>query len=647
MWSRISLRLLKAEWVRVSSKGCGWVLTASLLFFIGGVRAAAAPVLAEDRIARAEALGLDRDPYWLLLGHYHRSWRGWESAIDDPRFFLAPDGKRNPRAELHATLKALFALPPTNPADHAVCRFPARYEWLRERLGVKPADAAAWQCPGFEEVYHFLQPRSVALVFPAAYVNSPASMFGHTLLVIDSEGKNRLLSRSISYAAMAGTDVGPMFILGSFVGVFKGYYFFQPYYDRVKSYNAIDFRDMWEYALDLDDSEIRRLMLHAWELQGIYTRYFFLDENCAFNLFYLLDAARPALNLTGRFNLWVIPTDTIRAVLAKDMVTDVQYRPSKVSSMRCLGEHLAPDERQLALRMGRGLAPPATVFSALHDRDRQAMVLDLASDYIQYAYAARLISAETYKATLLDTLRQRSRLGGVTQASQPVAPARPDAGHDSNRLALGGGLQQGEGFLALRFRPAYQSLSDDDTGMEPGAQIQFANVEVRYYSGDEELLLQRFDFIDILSLTARDDIFKPSSWRATFGFLQHPFHEGDHGLVFAAGTGVGYTYAIGKKGLWYAMVDADVWMGRKLADDYALGLGPSAGCMYRPVPGWKILLQAKAEYLGAGDDLIHLRGNVDNNFRLGKNQSLVLEYSYEDNDGYGEHEGRVFWNWYF
>jgi hypothetical protein len=52
-------------------------------------------------------------------------------------------------------------------------------------------------------------------------------------------------------------------------------------------------------ALDLTPVEIDRLLRHAWELQGIYARYFFFDENCSFNLLYLLDVARPSLRLTA------------------------------------------------------------------------------------------------------------------------------------------------------------------------------------------------------------------------------------------------------------------------------------------------------------------------------------------------------------
>jgi len=56
---------------------------------------------------RADELQLHEEKYWRLLLHFRPSPFGARSQIDDPDFFLAPDGPTNPRAELHATLEAL------------------------------------------------------------------------------------------------------------------------------------------------------------------------------------------------------------------------------------------------------------------------------------------------------------------------------------------------------------------------------------------------------------------------------------------------------------------------------------------------------------------------------------------------------------
>ncbi|NIQ11965.1 MAG: DUF4105 domain-containing protein, partial [candidate division Zixibacteria bacterium] len=62
-----------------------------------------------------------------------------------------------------------------------------------------------------------------------------------------------------------------------------------------------------------------RMFMHVWELEKIYSHYFFFDENCAFQLLFLFDAARPSLRLVDQARPWVIPVDTIR-LLAKSGV---------------------------------------------------------------------------------------------------------------------------------------------------------------------------------------------------------------------------------------------------------------------------------------------------------------------------------------
>ena len=62
--------------------------------------------------SQAEILILSQHPYWLRLLHYpsHTPMVGfWRSEIQNPSFFLDPDGNENPAAELRKTLEALLS----------------------------------------------------------------------------------------------------------------------------------------------------------------------------------------------------------------------------------------------------------------------------------------------------------------------------------------------------------------------------------------------------------------------------------------------------------------------------------------------------------------------------------------------------------
>jgi len=108
------------------------------------VHAVAGPPTADELIALSRQKNLSRDRYWHILMHYGKTLFGFKSQVDDPQFFLAPDGKTNPRAELEATIAALFQ-PDDEAAQPFVCRFYARFAWLREMLGA--SDVIVRECP--------------------------------------------------------------------------------------------------------------------------------------------------------------------------------------------------------------------------------------------------------------------------------------------------------------------------------------------------------------------------------------------------------------------------------------------------------------------------------------------------------------------
>ena len=126
---------------------------------------------------QAIELGLAHTPMWRTLLHYrtHPVTRQLRSLADDPGFFLAPDGADNPEAELHATLAAMFDPQPVHALEQtAACRFIARQRWLRSSLQI---DSEAWpepDCPRFEQWRSALRAEKVSLIFPSAYLNSPA-----------------------------------------------------------------------------------------------------------------------------------------------------------------------------------------------------------------------------------------------------------------------------------------------------------------------------------------------------------------------------------------------------------------------------------------------------------------------------------------
>jgi hypothetical protein len=83
----------------------------------------------------------------------------------------------------------------TDTQQNPQCRFVARYHWLNQQLKFDSARLQPQVCKRFNAWIKALNPHEITLVFPSSYLNSPASMYGHTLLRIDAKDQDERTSR--------------------------------------------------------------------------------------------------------------------------------------------------------------------------------------------------------------------------------------------------------------------------------------------------------------------------------------------------------------------------------------------------------------------------------------------------------------------
>ncbi|MFN8548702.1 MAG: DUF4105 domain-containing protein [Candidatus Eisenbacteria bacterium] len=575
-------------------------------------------------IARADSLGLDRDRYWDILLHYKRGFLGLGSVVDDPKFFASPLGKGDPRAELHATLRSFFepAVSDTT-VKHPVCRFAARFEWLKEKLAIDESRLLVPRCQPLEDLISRIQPESVTLVFPTAHMNSPASMYGHTFLTIETATKSKLLAYAVNYSALtSGTTFAPVYLAKGLLGGYPGYFSILPYYAKLQEYSDVSDRDIWEYPLTLDHEEVLRLVRHTYELEGVYSNYFFFGENCSYGLLYLLEAARPSVHLTDQFGWWVIPLDTIRAARRSGLVADAVYRPSKSTKVEYLGSLLDRHERDAAYGVVRRGDDPGILLSSPLPNETKIRTLDLASEYLQYVYAKGKMAKPVYVPRFLKLLEARSSLGMSDEWRYDIpAPPRPDEGHRSNRLSLAGGAVEGESFQEVRLRPAYHALLDNERGFKRGSAIVFGDVAVRYHPVERRARLEAIDLIDIVSLAPRTRFFKHTSWRVSTGFARRSVRGGGEPLVWNLNPGMGRAWD--RLALVYAMVEGDVALSGALRSNGTLGGGASLGAL-RDLGPWRGSLEARFLRYGVGDPSTRVDLSFGQRLRLSTNQQITL-----------------------
>ncbi|TLN23560.1 DUF4105 domain-containing protein, partial [bacterium] len=271
---------------------------------------------------KAAEAGLGNSGGWLALLHYPKTSGESQSAVDDPKFFLSPNGKRDPAAELWATIEALLADNSSKTEkENPICRFPARKRFVKESLGLSDGDFPAASCPDYDTYIGKVSPHSASIIFATAHMNSPGSMFGHTLLLIDPDMQSKILGYAVNYAAEVDQSDDPFsYAAKGLLGLYPGKFSLLPYWEKIAEYGAMEQRDVWEYRLNLTEEEAFRMAEHTWELREMYSDYFFLDENCSYNILFLLEVARPGVSLTGGYGGWVIPLDTLKDVIDQNLV---------------------------------------------------------------------------------------------------------------------------------------------------------------------------------------------------------------------------------------------------------------------------------------------------------------------------------------
>jgi hypothetical protein len=598
---------------------------------------------------------LYEDEYWLILLHYKQGILGFESKIDDPDFFISEKGKNDPLAELEATLRSFFQ-DDKEKAKEALCRFTARYFWLKKRLGFDASELASDGCEAFDATLKKIKPASVALVFPTAYINSPASMFGHTLVRIDSAENNHLLSHAVNYAATGNDINGILFAFKGIFGLYEGHFSILPYYQKVKEYGDIDHRDMWEYQLNLTEEEIYLMLLHLWELQGIYSDYFFFNENCAYTLLFLLDAARPSLNLTDGLSFWVMPIDTIRLMMKKNLIEEVMYRPSKSTKIQHLIASAGEKEQDFALQIYDGTVRSEDVLKQNFTKTEKARVLDLVMEYSQYKYSRKELEKEKYFDVFLNASKTRSRIKTNEAYLKDIrVPIRPEKGHKPNRLGVGLGVLNSRDkryddafFQEIRLRPAYYDLLSNDLGYVKGAQIKFMDLALRYFSSDKMLRLEKFDILNIISISERDRFFKPVSWKVNTGLYRKILDPGrKRALFYQLACGGGYAWKNDLLGTLYVMADAEFDVSGRIKNSFTLGVGGSAGLLKKVSNRHKINVSIRPIYFMPEDTHVGVEWKIINQVSITTNTALSLELSGKDSFGYYESSSLLCFQVYF
>ena len=556
----------------------------------------------DEAIQKALELELYNQKQWRDLLHFN----GRESEIDSPEFFYAKDGKKDPKAELIATIQAFYApidsvvvpedfanrvskanmlldaavtsLPRRSASKedyHGICRFRARFFYLDSLLHFE--DLPNLECQDFKAMFAYVNPKSATIIFPSAHINSPASMFGHTFLLLNSGFNSRLLSFAINYQASADPNVenGFSFAFKGLLGMYDGRFSILPYYEKIKEYRDFENRDIWEFDLNLSYDEVVQMYRHIWELGDAWSWYYFFDENCSYNILWLLEVARPSLELRKKFIYQVNPPETLFVMRDAGLITKQTYRPSRRSKLLAYEKVMGFGDVRKAKQVAKGkLAPSAIASDSTLTLDQKQYILESSIEMSEYWYAKDKLDKEEYTQIVHDSASVRSKLGASEAVDIPV-PSSPLMGNrglrvspmyfvntDSQNLT-----QQG---LGLDFRLAYHDITDNDRGYLTGAQIEV--LRILGFSGiDSEhkgyAHIHQATIFSLASFGMMSKFFTPFSYRLESGFSRQFLYNN---LRYYLAFGGGFSTRIGDYSYVYYLLEPTLYFNASNTADFLL-----------------------------------------------------------------------------
>ena len=159
---------------------------------------------------------------------------------------------------------------------------------------------------------------SVSLVLAAEKNASPSSMMGHSFLKISGGG------RVHAFGYYAALDGGLKSYIAALFGNQRGIYVLTPYTSKAAEYLLVENRSLWEFELDLSDSEKTVLKREIGKTKGKEDAYSFVSHNCSSAIESLLKSANSDYGF-DRVKPFTTPVEYAQFLYRTGKIKNVSY----------------------------------------------------------------------------------------------------------------------------------------------------------------------------------------------------------------------------------------------------------------------------------------------------------------------------------
>lgn len=394
--------------------------------------------------------------------------------------------------ELDATLKLLYAGDPQQ-----VCRFPARYLWLRAELNLP--ELALQSCDDFQEFKVRAPAEEITLAFASENLAQPSSMMGHIFLKLSgNDARGRRLEHAISFFTDAGGINIPKLFFESMVIGKTGYFSLSPYQEKKALYLGEEQRSLWEYALRLSHFQKELIQAHLEELRQTELVYFFQKYNCATVIDFVLSIAGSGTLKNNGF--WLTPKDVVKRARELNLIENSRLISPNRWLIRALGEQFDADERSSIQQQVQAHTIPS---NAQLETDRAFMTLQLARAYQAYRNETKIddpVQGVAFEKSLTQVVRDKF----PQHQLQVLEIKNPLETPQDSQLALGFVRQENRSYARIHLTPASHHIDDDNRQYFSESELLLFDLTLLKNLQSQQLLIDQFTVYAAKSLIPYD-----------------------------------------------------------------------------------------------------------------------------------------------
>lgn len=530
----------------------------------------------QSAINTAHHLELEKSLTWMSLLHFSQH----KPHIIEPQFLLT-SSHFSLSSELHATITAFHS----QDKEKYLCRFPARYFWLKQFVTLP--ELSFDLCKDLIVFEQKAPADKISVIYVSENIAQPSSMMGHLFLKISGlNNQADHVEHAISFYTDAKTFNIPKLMYDSMVKGKQGFFALSPYAEKIYTHTHNEQRNLWEFELALTDQQRRLIQLHLYELKQTEFTYFFQNYNCATVVSFIVSLAIPELREPE--GIWVTPLDIAKKIHNTKSIHTKTVSPSERWNLRMLQAQLPSHVThaiKTSIESGNIALPQAA------SETEQFLSINMARSFNNYRFQKNIVDAPEWKllAEKIDVLEppNTQHLIDLSEYKNPLNTP-PDS-----QVWLGLAHQKENWYVRTGIFPASHSLEDDNRQYFGETSLHLAAFSLLTHLESGNTRLEKFELYAVESIIPYDKFTGGVSGKFSIG-LEPVYNQqlSSQQQTFIKGA-LGYTYELTPDIDFYGL--AGVGIGHAGSKNY-LYASPEIGLVVREMFDMKSIFSFVQHY---------------------------------------------------